>query len=211
MRYLTSAHPNLVWRAMLTGEPYPVRALIVMGSNPLLTQADARLVYQALKSLDLLVALEYFMTPTAMLADYILPARAGWSARCSRPMPASPTSLTAASRLWSLITSAGAISIFWRELGLRLGQAEHWPWKTLHESLEDTLAPAGDHLGAVLREAGCITYPARIKSTSRSILPRVRSTALPRPAGRSSCDRIFWLSLGYRSLPTPCLSACPKG
>ena len=73
MRYLTSAHPNLIWRAMLEGKPYPVRSLIVMASNPLLTQADTNLVYRALKSLDLLVVLELFKTPTAMLADYILP------------------------------------------------------------------------------------------------------------------------------------------
>lgn len=142
MRYLTSAHPNLVWRAMLTGEPYPVRALVVMGSNPMLTQADSRLIYRALKSLDLLVALEYFQTPTAMLADYILPAAGG----LERPL---------------FQTNAGIANIayggdqavdpyyerkpdffFWWELGLRLGQGEHWPWETLQQALSDTLARA---------------------------------------------------------------------
>jgi len=57
-RYLTSAHPHLAWQAMIRDEPYPVRALIVMASNPLLTQANTTLVYEALKSLDLLVVLE---------------------------------------------------------------------------------------------------------------------------------------------------------
>ena len=70
VRYLTSAHPNLVWQAMLEGKPYPVRAMIVLASNPLLSQADSRLVYRALKSLDLLVVIDLFRTPTAMLADY---------------------------------------------------------------------------------------------------------------------------------------------
>jgi anaerobic selenocysteine-containing dehydrogenase len=143
MRYLTSAHPNLAWRAMLTGEPYPVQALVVMGSNPLLTQADSRLVYRALKSLDLLVALEYFRTPTAMLADYILPAAGG----LERPLFQVNAGI-------ANLAYGGAAAVapyyqrkpdyfFWRELGLRLGQREFWPWETMEQALSDTLAPAG--------------------------------------------------------------------
>jgi anaerobic selenocysteine-containing dehydrogenase len=57
-RYLTSVHPHLAWEAMITGEHYPIRALITMASNPLLWQADTHMVYDALKGLDLLVSLE---------------------------------------------------------------------------------------------------------------------------------------------------------
>ena len=32
------------------------------------------MVYQALRSLDFLVSLELFMTPMAMLADYVMPS-----------------------------------------------------------------------------------------------------------------------------------------
>ncbi len=143
MRYLTSAQPNLVWRAMLTGEPYPVRSLIVMATNPLLTQADSRLVYEALKSLDLLVVLELFPTPTAMLADYVLPS----AGALERPL---------------LETKAGTANLayggeqavapyyerrpdydFWRGLGLRLGQADQWPWADFHAALAASLAPTG--------------------------------------------------------------------
>ncbi len=46
-------------------------------SNPLLSQADARLIYQALKGLDLLVVVDLYRTPTGMLADYLLPAAGG--------------------------------------------------------------------------------------------------------------------------------------
>lgn len=135
MRYLTSAHPNRIWQAMLTGEPYPVRAMIVMASNPLLTQADTKLVYQALKSLDLLVVLELFRTPTAMLADYVLPS----AGVLERPL---------------LETNAGVANIgyggdkavepyyerrpdfdFWKGLGMRLGQEEYWPWPTYRDAL----------------------------------------------------------------------------
>src|SRR5512137_2257761 len=70
-----SAPEPAIWRSILDGVPYPTRAMITWGSNPLLNAANTKLVYQALKSpnLDLHVVLEHFMTPTALLADYVFP------------------------------------------------------------------------------------------------------------------------------------------
>lgn len=70
------AHPRPLCQAILTGKPYPVKALIALASNPLLQVAETRLVYQALKSpnLEHVVVMDYYMTPTAELADYVLPA-----------------------------------------------------------------------------------------------------------------------------------------
>ena len=44
---------------METGEPYPVRALIVEATNPLLTYADTHRVFNALMGLDLIVVLDH--------------------------------------------------------------------------------------------------------------------------------------------------------
>ncbi|HLA80503.1 MAG TPA: molybdopterin-dependent oxidoreductase, partial [Thermoleophilia bacterium] len=66
------AHAALAVEAMLTGAPYPLRALFCAGGNPLNIQ-DARRVWDGLKSLDLLVVADFFMTPVAELADYVLP------------------------------------------------------------------------------------------------------------------------------------------
>jgi anaerobic selenocysteine-containing dehydrogenase len=143
LRYLTSAHPNLVWRAMVTGKPYPIRALICMAVNPLVTYADAKLVHQALTSLDLLVVLEYYLTPTAQLADYVLPSAGAFE----RPLIQAHGGI-------ANFCYGGAAALepyyerrtdyeFFRELGIRLGQQEHWPDATLKEAIERTLAPAG--------------------------------------------------------------------
>ncbi len=72
--YMPSAHIPAVFKAMRFGEPYPVRALLNFGSNPLATIANANTVYESLKKLDLLVVADLFMTPTAAMADYVLPA-----------------------------------------------------------------------------------------------------------------------------------------
>jgi thiosulfate reductase/polysulfide reductase chain A len=71
---LPSAHIPGVLKAMRTHDPYPVRALLNFGSNPLVTVANSREVYQSLLKLNLIVVADMFMTPTAAIADYILPA-----------------------------------------------------------------------------------------------------------------------------------------
>jgi anaerobic selenocysteine-containing dehydrogenase len=72
--FMPSAHIPTLFKAMRTGEPYKVRALIIFGSNPLVTVANTREVYETLQKLDLLIVTDLFMTPTAELADYVLPA-----------------------------------------------------------------------------------------------------------------------------------------
>ena len=67
------ANPTSVFRAMVTGDPYPVKALFVLGNNTLLSYANQHQIFKALNNQELIVAHEIFMTPTAMLADYVLP------------------------------------------------------------------------------------------------------------------------------------------
>jgi anaerobic selenocysteine-containing dehydrogenase len=59
---------------MLEGKPYPLRALYTAGSNALVNVQNSKKVLKALKKLDLHVAVDFFMTPTAEFADYVLPA-----------------------------------------------------------------------------------------------------------------------------------------
>jgi anaerobic selenocysteine-containing dehydrogenase len=64
--------PDL-YRAILEGTPYPVRAMIGFGANMLLDDGDGRRGRQALEALDFYAHLDLFMTPTAALADVVLP------------------------------------------------------------------------------------------------------------------------------------------
>ena len=63
-----------VYGAILQDRPYPVRALINLGSNTVLSNGDTGRGRAALCALELGVATELFMTPTAQLCDYVLPA-----------------------------------------------------------------------------------------------------------------------------------------
>ena len=71
-----SAHMPSVFKSMRTGEPYWTKGFLVFGNNALSTYADSHLVRESLINLDLLVVADLFMTPTAELADVVLPAAA---------------------------------------------------------------------------------------------------------------------------------------
>ena len=50
-----------------------VKALVVLGENPLVSDPDSLHVEKALKAIDFLLVIDIFRTPTAELADVILP------------------------------------------------------------------------------------------------------------------------------------------
>jgi len=73
---LPAAHIPTLLQAMREGKPYPVKAFLVFGNNTLTTYANSRLVHESLLKLDFMVCADLFMTPTAELADIVLPAAA---------------------------------------------------------------------------------------------------------------------------------------
>jgi anaerobic selenocysteine-containing dehydrogenase len=64
---------NLV-KAILDETPYPIRCAYVHAANPLLTFTNAERTRRAFEKLDFLAVSDLFMTPTAALADIVLPA-----------------------------------------------------------------------------------------------------------------------------------------
>ena len=63
---------------MLIDHPERIRAIIVEGSNPILSYSDASRWREAREQLDLLVVIDPAMTETARLADYVLPTPVGY-------------------------------------------------------------------------------------------------------------------------------------
>ncbi|TAK47838.1 MAG: molybdopterin oxidoreductase [Xanthobacteraceae bacterium] len=71
---LPAAHIPTLLQAMREGKPYPVKAFLIFGNNTLTTMANSKLVYESLMKLDFILCADVFMTPTAELADILLPA-----------------------------------------------------------------------------------------------------------------------------------------
>jgi anaerobic selenocysteine-containing dehydrogenase len=71
---LPAAHIPTLLQAMREGKPYPVKAFLIFGNNTLTTMANSKLVYESLMKLDFILCADVFMTPTAELAEILLPA-----------------------------------------------------------------------------------------------------------------------------------------
>ncbi len=69
----TACHNPTVMDAILTGAPYPVRAMYVSGVNIAVTYPDSQRTIKALRCLDFLAVAAHSMNPTTALADIVLP------------------------------------------------------------------------------------------------------------------------------------------
>ena len=206
-RYLTSALPHLVLRAMEEGEPYPVRALIVNATNPLLTYADTHRVFDALMGLDLLVVLDYYMTPTAMIADYVLPA-AGAIERPVLQVPGGVANMgyggpAAVEPYYERRTD---YDVF-RGLGLRLGQEDAWPEETLADAFAAQLARAGMDWDAFCQLGIYWQPPAHAKHELPG--PDGRPQGFATTTGKIELASEFLPTLGGPRLPEPAAPAAP--
>ncbi len=138
---LGSSHASLVNHGIVSGE-LPVQALMVVGHNFLVSAEETPVAWQVLQKVPFVVALDLFMTPTARLADVVLPVctwlerdqingqHFGWGFLC-RQKAVEPAG-EARPDEWIFL-----------ELARRLGLREHFPWKDLEEYFDWRLARCG--------------------------------------------------------------------
>ena len=189
--YIVKAHAPSLWRAMLDGDPYSVKALITAANNPLVTSANTKLVYRALKKLDLFVVHDYFMTPSAMLADYVTPA-ATWVERPFLNLAFGAQDIVIAGQ--AAIDPVGESLTdfdFFRELGVRLGQ--DWPWKNLEELYDFQLRDLGYTFSQFLQKGGSLIPPVEYRKYER--------TGFATPSGKVEIYSTIFEKYGYDPLP----------
>ncbi len=133
--------PKVVWDAILTGKPYPVKAVQLHGSNPVITRANASQVYQALSQVDFLVVADFFLTPTAELADIVLPA-ATWLEMNDIGDYWKRQSYMYPRKKMAQIGECRSDHEIFMELGKRLGQEDYWG-DSVEADLDAILEPSG--------------------------------------------------------------------
>jgi anaerobic selenocysteine-containing dehydrogenase len=152
--------PPVIVDAILTARPYPVKAAISWCSNALSSYPASQRVLQALTSdhMDLFVALDFWMTPTAALADYVLLV-ASWMERpfCGEAL-VGLHGVVAGERAVAPLGERRHDYDFWRGLACRLGQEEHWPWKTVEELHDYRLHRLGMTHADLVRKGGLKPY-----------------------------------------------------
>ena len=126
--------------------PQIIKALIVTGGNPVVSLPDSNAYREAMKRLELMVVHDLFMTETAELATYVLPACThleknglAYSYNVCHGLPY----LMARKKVIEPLHESWSEFRFWKELAKRVGFGELFLWESDEEVVEHELKPSG--------------------------------------------------------------------
>ncbi len=143
------AQGNLWAKAALTGKPYPIRALMLVASNALVTAVDPAEAARAAEKLELLVTVDTFLSASAQRSDFVLPA-AGFAETTDGDKPALVPPQRDAWPDWKIVF----------ELARALGLGDHFPWTNLTEALAARKTPwMADEAHQPKTEGGARRFP----------------------------------------------------
>jgi anaerobic selenocysteine-containing dehydrogenase len=151
---LATVPVQMATRALLDDEPYPVKVLYLQGTNPMVSYPDSQAVKEAMERVEFLAVADLFLTPTAALADLVLPSATnleyddiGHYGMAQGFLLARPKIVDPPGEAWSDLRILN-------ELGKTLGLGHHF-WEDEARMLGEVLAPSGlDY--ASFREKGLL-------------------------------------------------------
>lgn len=184
--------------AVLTEKPYPIKGLIVCAGNPAVTYTDSKKFRQAINKLDLVVVMDMFMTETAELADYFLPASSFLEAIGLGALPVGAVHgipyIMIRRKVIEPVGESWPDWKIWAELGRRLGFEKEFPWKTDEEVIEHFLEPCGVDLGLLMENSRGIFLPKEYEV--------YKKIGFQTPSGKIEIFSESMEKAGYDPLPT---------
>lgn len=133
--------PAGFFRACETGEPYYPKAWLNVQGNAFSYAEQPQQMEKALKTLDFIVSMDYFMSPTAELADIVLPS-AHWLERDYIADEMAQEWLFGQQKAIEPMYERKSDLEFIRDLGRRM-DPENWPWETDEQVLDFQLEQFG--------------------------------------------------------------------
>ncbi|MDP6560610.1 MAG: molybdopterin-dependent oxidoreductase, partial [Candidatus Binatia bacterium] len=134
--------PHVLTRAILEEDPYPIKAAMFILTNPLVSYPNSKETYEALMKLDFIAISELFMTPTAALADIVLPAAWGMEHNELGYWPGWYEEIRSYPKLVDPPGECWPDTKIINELAKRLGLAEDF-WEDDDDALDHMLEPSG--------------------------------------------------------------------
>jgi anaerobic selenocysteine-containing dehydrogenase len=187
------ANPTNVFRAMATEKPYPVKAFFVLGNNALLSYPNQHQILKGMLNQELIVAHEIFMTPTAMLADYVLPG----DVFTERNHVADAWSWSAGLKLSQKAVEppeqASSTFQFWRDLAHRMGFGNDFPWNTLEDMLDYRLSRSNRTFAEFEAET--------FMESPEHVYKKYEQTGFATPSGKVELYSSILEDLGFDPLP----------
>ena len=199
-------HSN-VYKAILEGAPYPVRAMVLFGTDILMGHVDPMRGKQALEALDFYVQVDVVESPSAAFADLLLPACTTWECEAVRPSFLGG----ADTNNWSQLKKAVIAPLHESRPDLRivfdlaryLGLGEHFFDGDIDAAWNHHLEPAGvtvEHLR--VNPAGVRSdVTTRYRKYAEIDRETGRPHGFPTPSGRLELYAIPFHAAGYAPLP----------
>jgi anaerobic selenocysteine-containing dehydrogenase len=177
---------------ILSGDPYPLKAMILTAANPAMTNPNTSKVQKALGSLELFVVRDLFLTETAQLADYVLPA-ASFLERVELHTHAKYQTITMTRKVLEYPDVQDEYQ-FLHDIAHRLDFGKYFPWKDETELTDWILESAGLSLEQASAHPEGIQYaPIRYE--------RWKNEPLATPSGKVEFRSKYLEDLGYPALP----------
>ena len=185
-------HTMTGMNTILSGKPYPLKAMILTAANPAMTNPNTPKVQKALGALELFVVRDLFMTETAELADYVLPA-ASFLERVELHPHAKYQTVTMTRKILEYPDVQDEYQ-FLHDIAHRLGFGEYFPWKDETELTSWILESAGLTLEQAASHPEGIQYaPIHYE--------RWRNEPFSTPSGKVEFYSQYLEDLGYPALP----------
>lgn len=195
---LPSPNPYDVVEAMITGEPYPVKALLT-DCNPLTALEDSKKVLKAINSLDLIVVFELFMTPTAEFADYVLPIT--WFYESKGIVEYSGMNFIAArNRLLEPKGEAREEGEILIDIMRSMSILDRLPFRTYEEYLDYRLSPLGISFNEFSKR-GYVVVPVEERKYEKGLLREDGNPGFNTPTGKVEIYSSLLEKYGYNPLP----------
>lgn len=130
-------------RSILEGKPYEVKGAFIIGCNPVMTWSHSRRAFDALKKIGFLAVADLCITPSAFLADIVLPSASPLEADAVavNGLGMGDTYLQAQQKVVQIGECRSDLEII-ISLANRLGLGEYF-WKDLHTYLDAYLLETG--------------------------------------------------------------------
>jgi len=184
--------------AIINDKPYPIKALLVSGANPLVQWPNSSKVKEAFEKLDLLVVMDTFMTDTGEMADVVLPAGTFLETDELRDIywnhEGTPL-LAKSNKAIEPIGNAWEDWKIWAELGRRMGYADYFPWKDSNELIAELLKPTNITLERLEQNPGGVYYAERD-------FQKYLRTGFDTPSGKVEIYSEAMAQHGYDPIPT---------
>jgi len=183
--------PHILNDAVITGKPYPIKAFLLMGTNPLATASNLPRLEEALRKIEFCVLVDLFMTPTGQFADIVLPAATwleqddvadimrGWCAQVRQKA-------TAVGECWD----DKQILI---ELAKRMGFGDAFPWKDVPDYCNWVLKETGLTFDE-FKEIGILKGEMRYR--------KYEQEGFSTPSGKFEIYSSVLKGMGYDPLPS---------